>query len=101
MFQHPYLVTVISSNMVADPGFPQRVAPTSEEAAIPIIWPIFVENCMKMKKFWARGRAAGPRAIRSATELNAAYFQTVLLDIKKAFSVYFQRKCINGQYLFS
>ena len=28
----------------------------------PIIWPIFPENCMKMKKFRARGGVRVPRA---------------------------------------
>ena len=27
----------------------------------PIIWPIFAKNCMKMKKFWARGGACPSR----------------------------------------
>ena len=37
---------------VADPGFLRGRQPRGRQ---PIIWPIFPENCMKIKKFWARG----------------------------------------------
>ena len=41
---------------VADPGFPWGGGGRQ-----PIIWPIFPENCMKIKKFWAWGGARVPR----------------------------------------
>ena len=48
-------------NAVADPGFPRGGdANPKGGGRQPIIWPIFPENCMKMKKFWARGRGARP-----------------------------------------
>ena len=41
--------------------FPEEGALTPEEGGYqPIIWSIFPENCMKMKKFWARGGDACP-----------------------------------------
>ena len=50
--------------------FPQEGALTPKGGRQPIIWPIFSENCMKMKKFWARGGARVPCApLRSATEV--------------------------------
>ena len=56
---------------VADSGFPRGggANPKAGGGRQPIIWPIFPENCMKMKKFWARGgRGRVPRApLRSAT----------------------------------
>ena len=55
---------------VADPGF-SRGGGTNPKGGgrQPIIWPIFPPNCMKMKKFWARGRHASltPPPLRSAT----------------------------------
>ena len=41
--------------------FPEEGAPTPGGGHHPIIWPIFPENCMKMKKFWARGGRRVPR----------------------------------------
>ena len=41
--------------------FPEEGVLTPKGGRQPIIWPIFPENCMKMKKFWARG-ARVPRA---------------------------------------
>ena len=35
--------------------FPEEGAPIPKGGHQPIIWLIFSENCMKMKKFWARG----------------------------------------------
>ena len=56
---------------MADLGFPRGGdANPKVEGHHPIIWPIFPENCMKMKKFWARrgGEARVPRTpLRSAT----------------------------------
>ena len=40
---------------VADPGFPRGGTLTPKGGRQPIIWPIFPENCMKMKKFGAGG----------------------------------------------
>ena len=40
--------------------FPEEGALIPEGGRQPIIWPIFPENCMKMKKFWARGGDARP-----------------------------------------
>ena len=42
---------------VADPGFPRGGDAKPKGGRKPIIWPIYPENCMKMKKFWARGGA--------------------------------------------
>ena len=43
--------------------FPEEGALTPKgRGCQPIIWPIFPENCMKMKKFWARVGARVPRA---------------------------------------
>ena len=45
-------------------NFPEGT-PTAKREHQPIIWSIFLENCMKMKKFWARGGGGGghiPRA---------------------------------------
>ena len=42
--------------------FPEEGALTPKGGRQPIIWSIFPENCMKMKKFWARGGARVPRA---------------------------------------
>ena len=39
---------------VADPGFP-RGGHANSEGGLPIIWPIFPENYMKMKTFWLGG----------------------------------------------
>ena len=54
---------------MADPGFPRGGGANPEGGRQPIIWPIFPENCMKMKKFWARGggRASLAPPLRSAT----------------------------------
>ena len=38
--------------------FPEEGALTQKGGRQPIIWPFFPENCMKMKKFWARGGRA-------------------------------------------
>ena len=38
--------------------FPEEGALIPEGGRQPIIWSIFPENCMKMKKFWAGGRAS-------------------------------------------
>ena len=44
---------------VADPGFPRGGGANPKGGGRqPIIWPIFSENCMKMKKFWAGGGAS-------------------------------------------
>ena len=45
---------------VADPGFPKGGGANPKEGRQPILWPIFPENCMKMKKFWATGRVVRP-----------------------------------------
>ena len=45
---------------VADPGFPRGGGANPKGGRQPIIWSIFPENCMKMKKFWARGGGARP-----------------------------------------
>ena len=47
---------------VADPGF-GRGELTPGRGRKPIIWPIFTENCMKMKNFWA---GAGARRVPRA-----------------------------------
>ena len=54
---------------MVDPGFPRGGGTNPKGGGRqPIIWPIFPENCMKMKKFWAGG-ARVPRApLRSATD---------------------------------
>ena len=46
-------------NAVADLEFPRGggANPKWGGGCQPIIWPIFPKNCMKMKKFWARGGA--------------------------------------------
>ena len=41
--------------------FPEEGALTPKGGRQPIIWPIFSENCMKMKKFWAGGGARPSR----------------------------------------
>ena len=40
---------------MADPGFPRGGGANPKGGHQHIIWPIFAKNCMKMKKFWARG----------------------------------------------
>ena len=47
---------------VADPAFPRGgcANPKGGGGRQPIIWPIFPENCMKMKKIWPRGGGARP-----------------------------------------
>ena len=40
--------------------FPEEGALTPKGGRQPIIWLTFPENCMKMKKFWARGEGAAP-----------------------------------------
>ena len=37
---------------MADPGFLRGERSQPRRGSQPIIWPIFPENCMKMKKFW-------------------------------------------------
>ena len=51
----------IQTKPVADPGFPRGGGVNPKGGRQPIIWPIFPENCMKMKKFGAGG-ARGTRA---------------------------------------
>ena len=53
--------------------FPEEGALTPKGGHQSIIWPIFPENCMKMKKFWARGggRASLALPLRSATDFDA------------------------------
>ena len=46
---------------VADPGFPRGGGANPKGGRQPIIWPIFPENCMKMKKFGAGGGARPSR----------------------------------------
>ena len=41
--------------------FPEEGALTPKGERQPIIWSIFPENCMKMKKFWAGGGACPSR----------------------------------------
>ena len=38
--------------------FPEEGALTPKGGRQPVIWPIFPENCMRMKKFWAGGGRA-------------------------------------------
>ena len=41
---------------MTDPGFPRGEGANPKGGGRqPIIWPIFPENCMKIKKFWAGG----------------------------------------------
>ena len=40
---------------VADPGFPRRGGANPKGGANLLFGQFFPENCMKMKKFWARG----------------------------------------------
>ena len=49
--------------------FPEEGALTPKGGRQPIVWPIFPENCMKMKKFGARGggRASLTPPLRSTT----------------------------------
>ena len=39
----------------ADPGFPDGVYHPKGEGYQPIIWPNFLEDCMKVKKIWPSG----------------------------------------------
>ena len=50
-----YEVHIQEPCAVADPGFPRGGGANLKGGRQPIIWPIFPENCMKMKKFWAGG----------------------------------------------
>ena len=46
--------TINEFSLVGDPGFPRRGGePLRGRKSI--IWPIFLENYMKIKKFWPRG----------------------------------------------
>ena len=60
---------VENTSAVADPGFPRGggATPKKRGGRQPIFWPIFPENCMKMKNFWAGGRK-GRAPLRSATD---------------------------------
>ena len=51
-----YLICSSHCGPVADLGF-HRGGGANQEGHITIIWPIFLENCMKMKKIWARREA--------------------------------------------
>ena len=55
-----FVNSAVNSSMavlaVADPGFSRGGAPTLKEA---IIWPLFPQNCMKLKEF---GPPGGGRA---------------------------------------
>ena len=63
--------------------FPEEGALTPKGGRQPIIWPIFPENCMKIKKFWARGGARIPHVpLRSATGL--AHFSTRIYFVNNA-----------------
>ena len=68
------LAELIVMMSVADPGFPRGGGANPKGGGRqPIISPIFPENCMKMKKFWARGGREGRAPpLRSAT--GCAYF---------------------------
>ena len=49
---------------VADLGFPRGAGANPKGGGHErIIWPIFPENCMKTKKFWARGGARPSRPL--------------------------------------
>ena len=61
MFQYKTMITV------ADPGLPRGGGANPKGGRQPIIWSIFPENCMKMKKFWARGGRASLAPPGSAT----------------------------------
>ena len=51
----------MDDSSVADPGFPRGGGANPKGGGCqPIIWPIFPKNCMKMKKFGARGGACIP-----------------------------------------
>ena len=68
-YPRPLLLDETGISAVADPGFPRGGGANPKGGRQPIIWPIFAENCMKMKKFWA-GEGRVPRApLRSATAL--------------------------------
>ena len=54
---------------MTDPGFPRGAANPGGERQ-PIIWSIFPENCMKMKKFWAGEGGPSLAPPRSANEKN-------------------------------
>ena len=51
---------ILVTEAVADPGFPRGGGANPRGGRQPIIWPIFPKNCMKMKKFWARGGPLDP-----------------------------------------
>ena len=60
--------SITLSNQWRIQDFPEEGALTLKGGRQPIIWPIFPKNCMKMKKFLARGGALGTRPpLRSAT----------------------------------
>ena len=66
-YKYPTL-ELVDVDSVADLGFPRGGGANPKGGRQLIIWPIFPKNCMKMKKFWARGGARAPRApLRSAT----------------------------------
>ena len=50
----------LSTNQWRIQDFPEEggANPKGRGGRQPIIWPIFPKNCMKMKKFWARGGGA-------------------------------------------
>ena len=57
---------------VADPGFPRGGGANPKGGHPPIIWPVYSENCTKMKKLWAGGGHASPAPpLRSATVLSS------------------------------
>ena len=53
-------VILAVSNHWGIQDFPEEGALTPKGGRQPIIWQIFPENCMKMKKFWAIGGALDP-----------------------------------------
>ena len=67
--------------------FPEKGALTPKRRHQPIIWPIFQKNCMKIKKFWTRGRHTSLAPLRSAT---VSYF-----------SEYISPKCMTPHTIFS
>ena len=60
---------------MADPGFPRGGGANPKGGGRqPIIWPIFPKNCMKMKKFWARGGGASLAPPLRSSTANVKYF---------------------------
>ena len=59
----------------------QRRERQTQGGCQPIFWPIFPENCLKMKKFWARGGARHSRPLRSTTGMYSVTPQSERIDM--------------------